>query len=157
MGRYKVQQQYRIWYQDPDRLFVIYARCTISLYTRLEASENKFKCPAMQRLRQRGINFEGPAPRPMDRAHSNWIRGQILVNMELYDCRRVDEQFYEAHGVGALTFLCDMAELLVELAPLLRNQLQREVMEPERPDQPKKETRQLPPARSQTQPGRKGP
>ena len=41
------------------------------LHARLEASENKFKCPCHgSGYDSEGVNFEGPAPRPMDRAKS---------------------------------------------------------------------------------------
>jgi cytochrome b6-f complex iron-sulfur subunit len=68
----KWQQKYRIWVvRDPDRLFVIYARCThLGCTPDWKASENKFKCPCHgSGYDSEGINFEGPAPRPMDRAH----------------------------------------------------------------------------------------
>jgi cytochrome b6-f complex iron-sulfur subunit len=74
----KWQQQYRIWVtRTSDRLFVIYARCThLGCTPDWKASENKFKCPCHgSGYDSEGINFEGPAPRPMDRAE-----GQIVVN-----------------------------------------------------------------------------
>ena len=68
----KWQQKYRIWVvRDPDRLFVIYARCThLGCTPDWKSSENKFKCPCHgSGYDSEGVNFEGPAPRPMDRAH----------------------------------------------------------------------------------------
>ena len=68
----KFQQKYRIWVdRTPDRLFVIYARCThLGCTPDWKPSENKFKCPCHgSGYDSEGINFEGPAPRPMDRAH----------------------------------------------------------------------------------------
>src|SRR5215468_1866763 len=68
----KWQQKYRIWVdRRPDRLFVIYARCThLGCTPDWKASENKFKCPCHgSGYDDEGVNFEGPAPRPMDRAH----------------------------------------------------------------------------------------
>ena len=68
----KWQQKYRIWVdRTPDRIFVIYARCThLGCTPDWKASENKFKCPCHgSGYTPEGINFEGPAPRPMDRAH----------------------------------------------------------------------------------------
>ena len=43
----KFQQKYRIWVdRTPDRLFVIYARCThLGCTPDWKPSENKFKCP----------------------------------------------------------------------------------------------------------------
>ena len=80
----KWQQQYRIWVtRTSDRLFVIYARCThLGCTPDWKASENKFKCPCHgSGYDSEGINFEGPAPRPMDRAKvSIDAEGQILVD-----------------------------------------------------------------------------
>jgi len=80
----KFQQKYRIWVdRTPDRLFVIYARCThLGCTPDWKPSENKFKCPCHgSGYDSEGINFEGPAPRPMDRAHIELAPdGQILVN-----------------------------------------------------------------------------
>jgi cytochrome b6-f complex iron-sulfur subunit len=85
----KYQQQYRIWVdKTSDRLFVIYARCThLGCTPDWKASENKFKCPCHgSGYDSEGINFEGPAPRPMDRAHVELdAEGQIVVNVgQLY-------------------------------------------------------------------------
>jgi cytochrome b6-f complex iron-sulfur subunit len=80
----KWQQQYRIWVtKTSDRLFVIYARCThLGCTPDWKASENKFKCPCHgSGYDSEGINFEGPAPRPMDRARVTLdAEGQIVVD-----------------------------------------------------------------------------
>jgi cytochrome b6-f complex iron-sulfur subunit len=80
----KWQQRYRIWVdRSPDRLFVIYARCThLGCTPDWKASENKFKCPCHgSGYDNEGINFEGPAPRPMDRAYIELAPdGQIVVD-----------------------------------------------------------------------------
>ncbi|MGH9557572.1 MAG: Rieske 2Fe-2S domain-containing protein [Terriglobales bacterium] len=80
----KFQQQYRIWVaRTPDRLFVIYARCThLGCTPDWKPSENKFKCPCHgSGYDNEGVNFEGPAPRPMDRAHLELDpTGQIVVD-----------------------------------------------------------------------------
>ncbi len=86
----KYQQQYRIWVtKTSDRLFVIYARCThLGCTPDWKASENKFKCPCHgSGYDSEGINFEGPAPRPMDRAHVELDpEGQIVVDINrLYE------------------------------------------------------------------------
>ena len=86
----KWQQQYRIWVvKNTERLFVIYARCThLGCTPDWKSSENKFKCPCHgSGYDSEGINFEGPAPRPMDRAevHTD-AEGQVVVNTaKLYD------------------------------------------------------------------------
>jgi cytochrome b6-f complex iron-sulfur subunit len=81
----KWQQKFRIWVdKTPDRLFVIYARCThLGCTPDWKPAENKFKCPCHgSGYDSEGINFEGPAPRPMDRAHLELAPdGQILVNV----------------------------------------------------------------------------
>ena len=81
----KWQQKYRIWVDRTlDRLFVIYARCTHLGWTPdWKASENKFKCPCHgSGYDSEGVNFEGPAPRPMDRAHIEPAPdGQIVVDV----------------------------------------------------------------------------
>jgi cytochrome b6-f complex iron-sulfur subunit len=80
----KFQQKYRIWVdRTPDRLFVIYARCThLGCTPDWKPAENKFKCPCHgSGYDSEGINFEGPAPRPMDRAHVEIDpEGQIVVD-----------------------------------------------------------------------------
>ena len=81
----KYQQQYRIWVdKTSDRLFVVYARCThLGCTPDWKASENKFKCPCHgSGYDSEAINFEGPAPRPMDRAHVELdAEGQIVVDV----------------------------------------------------------------------------
>ena len=81
----KYQQQYRIWVdKTSDRLFVVYARCThLGCTPDWKASENKFKCPCHgSGYDSEAINFEGPAPRPMDRAYVELDpEGQIRVDV----------------------------------------------------------------------------
>ena len=81
----KWQQQYRIWVtRTSDRLFVIYAVCThLGCTPDWKASENKFKCPCHgSGYDSEGVNFEGPAPRPMDRAKVTLdAEGQIVVDL----------------------------------------------------------------------------
>jgi cytochrome b6-f complex iron-sulfur subunit len=78
----KWQQQYRIWVtRTSDRLFVIYARCT-----HLGCTPD-WKASHGSGYDSEGINFEGPAPRPMDRADVSLdAEGQIVVNIsKLYE------------------------------------------------------------------------
>ncbi len=61
----------RVWVvKEPDRLFVIFARCThLGCTPEWKPAENKFKCPCHgSGYDSEGVNFEGPAPRPMDRS-----------------------------------------------------------------------------------------
>lgn len=99
----KYQQQYRIWVgKSSERLFVIYAVCThLGCTPDWKASENKFKCPCHgSGYDSDGINFEGPAPRPMDRAHVELdAEGQIVVNVgKLYQWPKGDENNFEKPG-----------------------------------------------------------
>jgi cytochrome b6-f complex iron-sulfur subunit len=74
----------RVWIiREPDRIFVIFARCThLGCTPEWKASENKFKCPCHgSGFDSEGVNFEGPAPRPMDRAHIDLDpAGKIMVD-----------------------------------------------------------------------------
>lgn len=76
-------QRYRIWVdRTPDRIFVIYARCThLGCTPDWKPAENKFKCPCHgSGYDSEGINFEGPAPR--DRARVEVAADeQILVDV----------------------------------------------------------------------------
>jgi cytochrome b6-f complex iron-sulfur subunit len=80
----KWQQQQRIWVvKTSDRLFIVSAVCThLGCTPDWKSSENKFKCPCHgSGYDSDGINFEGPAPRPMDRAHVELdAEGQIVVD-----------------------------------------------------------------------------
>lgn len=99
----KWQQQYRIWVtKTSDRIFVIYARCThLGCTPDWKASENKFKCPCHgSGYDSEGINFEGPAPRPMDRAHVELdAEGQIKVDIaRLYDWPKGEASDFDQPG-----------------------------------------------------------
>ena len=80
----KYKQLARIWIvREADRLFVIFGRCThLGCTPDWKPNENKFKCPCHgSGYTPEGINFEGPAPRPMDRAHVELDpTGQIVVD-----------------------------------------------------------------------------
>ncbi len=80
----RFQKDYRIWVvRNAEGLFVIYARCThLGCTPDWKASENKYKCPCHgSGYDSEGINFEGPAPRPMDRAKVELdAEGQIVVD-----------------------------------------------------------------------------
>ena len=80
----KFKQAYRIWVvKEPPRLFCIFGKCThLGCTPDWKPAENKFKCPCHgSGYTPEGINFEGPAPRPMDRAHVELdASGQIIVD-----------------------------------------------------------------------------
>jgi cytochrome b6-f complex iron-sulfur subunit len=69
--------------REPDRIFVIYAKCThLGCTPEWKSAENKFKCPCHgSGYDSEGVNFEGPAPRPMDRAFIQLDpTGKIIVD-----------------------------------------------------------------------------
>jgi len=74
----------RCWViRQPDRIFAVYARCThLGCTPEWKESENKFKCPCHgSGFDPEAVNFEGPAPRPMDRAHMELDpTGRIVVD-----------------------------------------------------------------------------
>jgi cytochrome b6-f complex iron-sulfur subunit len=99
----KWQQQYRIWVdKTSDRLFIVYARCThLGCTPDWKASENKFKCPCHgSGYDSEAINFEGPAPRPMDRAHVEIDpEGQIVVDTNrLYKWPKGEKNEFDNDG-----------------------------------------------------------
>jgi cytochrome b6-f complex iron-sulfur subunit len=85
----RFKQSHRIWVvREPGRLFAIYARCThLGCTPNWIEAENKFKCPCHGSGYDReGRNFEGPAPRPMDRASVELDGdGQIVVDTSRFD------------------------------------------------------------------------
>ena len=99
----KYPQLYRIWVdKTSDRLFVVYARCThLGCTPDWKPSENKFKCPCHgSGYDSEAINFEGPAPRPMDRAHVELdAEGQIVVDVsKLYKWPKGDRNEFNDPG-----------------------------------------------------------
>src|SRR5262245_51844914 len=80
----RFQNTARVWVvRNTEGLFAIFARCThLGCTPDWKEGENKFKCPCHgSGYDNEGVNFEGPAPRPMDRAD---IRlnpaGQIVID-----------------------------------------------------------------------------
>jgi cytochrome b6-f complex iron-sulfur subunit len=80
----RFKQQYRIYVvREPTQIFAIFAKCThLGCTPDWKPAENKFKCPCHgSGYTPEGINFEGPAPRPMDRAHVELnAQGQIIAD-----------------------------------------------------------------------------
>jgi cytochrome b6-f complex iron-sulfur subunit len=80
----KYIQSERVWIIREDKgLYALYAKCThLGCTPRWLAAEDKFKCPCHgSGFYPSGLNFEGPAPRPLDRfAISLDESGQLVVN-----------------------------------------------------------------------------
>lgn len=91
----KWQATQRIWVvRDAEGLFVIFAKCThLGCTPDWKESEAKFKCPCHgSGFTSAGINFEGPAPRPLDRCHVELdATGKIVVDkLKLYTFDQFD-------------------------------------------------------------------
>lgn len=86
-GRWK--QKHRIWVvrdlpAQGGGIYVIFARCThLGCTPNWLPGQNKFRCPCHgSGFRRGGINFEGPAPRPLERCRVALAEdGQILVDV----------------------------------------------------------------------------
>jgi len=80
----RFKQTSRVWVvREADRIYAIYGRCThLGCTPDWKLSESKFKCPCHgSGYTPDGVNFEGPAPRPMDRAYIELdATGQIVVD-----------------------------------------------------------------------------
>jgi len=66
----KYKQEQRVWIvRAEEGIYAIFAKCThLGCTPRWLAAENKFKCPCHgSGFYKTGLNFEGPAPRPLDR------------------------------------------------------------------------------------------
>ncbi|HUB33595.1 MAG TPA: Rieske 2Fe-2S domain-containing protein, partial [Bryobacteraceae bacterium] len=99
----KFQSSHRIWVvRNTEGIFVIYAVCThLGCTPDWKPEENKFKCPCHgSGYDSEGINFEGPAPRPMDRAQVDLSPdGQIEVDTShLYSWPKGERSQFEDPG-----------------------------------------------------------
>ena len=80
----KYKDDYRVWIvREGEGFYALSAICThLGCTPRWLAPENKFKCPCHgSGFRMSGINFEGPAPRPLERLKISIADdGQLLVD-----------------------------------------------------------------------------
>jgi cytochrome b6-f complex iron-sulfur subunit len=80
----KYKREFRVWIvRNEVGFYAIFAKCThLGCTPRWLAAENKFKCPCHgSGYYKDGVNFEGPAPRPMDRVRITRAEdGQIVVD-----------------------------------------------------------------------------
>ncbi|GIW39748.1 MAG: hypothetical protein KatS3mg076_0325 [Candidatus Binatia bacterium] len=80
----RFKKEYRVWIvREPDGFYALFAKCThLGCTPRWLPVEQKFKCPCHgSGFRKSGINFEGPAPRALERFRITLADdGQILID-----------------------------------------------------------------------------
>jgi cytochrome b6-f complex iron-sulfur subunit len=80
----RFKDAYGVWVvREPEGFYALIAVCThLGCSPNWLAAENKFKCPCHgSGFYRSGVNFEGPAPRPLERARVVLADdGQILVD-----------------------------------------------------------------------------
>ena len=85
----KYIQAFRVWIiREDEGIYAIFAKCThLGCTPRWLAAEDKFKCPCHgSGYYKSGLNFEGPAPRPMDRFKVEIGEdGQLVVDKNVLD------------------------------------------------------------------------
>ncbi len=77
----------RVWLvRNDEGIYAILALCThLGCTPRWLDAENKFKCPCHgSGFTREGVNFEGPAPRPLERVQVTLAEdGQLLINKSI--------------------------------------------------------------------------
>ena len=83
----RFKKEHRVWIvRVPEGFYALFAKCThLGCTPRWLPVEEKFKCPCHgSGFRRSGINFEGPAPRPLERYRIALAEdGQLLVDMSV--------------------------------------------------------------------------
>lgn len=81
----KFKSDYRVWIiREPEGFYALFAKCThLGCTPRWLKAESKFKCPCHgSGFYKSGINFEGPAPRPLERVRvSRADDGQLVIDV----------------------------------------------------------------------------
>jgi cytochrome b6-f complex iron-sulfur subunit len=81
----KFKSDFRVWIvREREGFYALYAKCThLGCTPRWLRAENKFKCPCHgSGFYPTGVNFEGPAPRPLERVRvARADDGQLLVDV----------------------------------------------------------------------------
>ena len=81
----KYLKEYRVWIiREADGFYALHANCThLGCTPNWLEAEQKFKCPCHGTgFLKSGINYEGPAPRPLERVQiSRADDGQLLVDV----------------------------------------------------------------------------
>jgi len=80
----KFKKGFRVWIiRSEEGFYALFAKCThLGCTPRWLAAETKFKCPCHgSGFYKTGINFEGPAPRPLERLRITLAEdGQIVID-----------------------------------------------------------------------------
>lgn len=80
----KFKKDFRVWIiRTEEGFYALFAKCThLGCTPRWLAAESKFKCPCHgSGFYKTGINFEGPAPRPLERLRITLAEdGQIVID-----------------------------------------------------------------------------
>ncbi len=80
----KFKKDFRVWIiRSEEGFYALFAKCThLGCTPRWLAAETKFKCPCHgSGFYKTGINFEGPAPRPLERLRISLAEdGQIVID-----------------------------------------------------------------------------
>jgi len=81
----RFKSDHRVWIiRESEGIYALFAKCThLGCTPRWLAAENKFKCPCHgSGFYKTGINFEGPAPRPLERVRVSVSEdGQLVVDV----------------------------------------------------------------------------
>lgn len=80
----KYKESNRVWIiREPEGMYALLAICThLGCTPRWLKTEDKFKCPCHgSGFKRSGINFEGPAPRPLERVKISLSpTGEIVID-----------------------------------------------------------------------------
>ena len=80
----KYKKDQRVWIiRTEEGLYALFAKCThLGCTPRWLTAENKFKCPCHgSGFYKTGVNFEGPAPRPLERLRiARAEDGQLVID-----------------------------------------------------------------------------
>jgi cytochrome b6-f complex iron-sulfur subunit len=81
----KFKAEFRVWIiRIPEGIYALFAKCThLGCTPRWLSAESKFKCPCHgSGFYMSGVNFEGPAPRPLERVRVALAEdGQLVVDV----------------------------------------------------------------------------
>ena len=80
----KFKKDFRVWIiRSEEGFYALFAKCThLGCTPRWLAAETKFKCPCHgSGFYKSGVNFEGPAPRPLERLRITLAEdGQLVID-----------------------------------------------------------------------------